>query len=171
MEFLVGFWVVCGIAGAIIGSSKNAGCGGFILGLLLGPIGLLAAFTLDNRQQCPQCKSRVDDGAVMCPQCHAAMDVSNRGRRVVSTKSVEESEEEEDQQVHFKCKACRTSLSWPAADAGNKILCTNCGEPATVPDFSGSAKTARNVITCPDCNGQVSRRLSQCPHCGSPIDG
>lgn len=38
--FLI-FWVICGFIGAAIGSNKNMGCAGFLLGVLLGPIGII----------------------------------------------------------------------------------------------------------------------------------
>lgn len=42
MEGLIFFWLICGLLGALIGSGKKMGSlGGFLLGLLLGPIGLI----------------------------------------------------------------------------------------------------------------------------------
>ena len=171
MEIIVGFWIVCGIVGAIIGSAKNAGPAGFALGLLLGPLGVIAAFILDNRRKCPQCKGRVDDGAQICQHCHSAIVQLGRGSRKGAKPDSTTADDDHDQeQVHFKCKQCRTALTWPAADAGNKILCSECGVPTIVPDYSGAASTSgRNLRTCPDCGGQVSRRASDCPHCGCPL--
>ena len=38
------FWIVFGVVGAMIMSGKGrSGCGGFALGVLLGPIGLIMA--------------------------------------------------------------------------------------------------------------------------------
>ncbi len=46
MFYLI-IWIALGIVGAMISSNKgNSGCGGFALGVLLGPIGLLIAFFL-----------------------------------------------------------------------------------------------------------------------------
>lgn len=42
-------WVACPFLGDMVGSRRNAGGAGFILGLLLGPLGVLLAFGLDNR--------------------------------------------------------------------------------------------------------------------------
>lgn len=58
----IAVWVVCGLIGAAIGSSKNLGCAGFMLGVLLGPIGLIViavmaakpASTLDRIQARPE---------------------------------------------------------------------------------------------------------------------
>lgn len=72
MDFgtLIAFWLVCGIVGGIIGSAKNAGVQGFIVGLMLGPLGVLAAFAVDGREKCSQCGTKLNMGAKICPQCH-----------------------------------------------------------------------------------------------------
>ena len=71
LMILFGTWFTCGIAGAIIGSSKNAAFGGFILGFFLGPLGVIAAFAIDGRRKCPKCATRVNAGASICPQCRS----------------------------------------------------------------------------------------------------
>ena len=44
MSFFI-IWICLGIVGAMISSNKgNSGCAGFLLGVLLGPIGLLITF-------------------------------------------------------------------------------------------------------------------------------
>ena len=42
MEFVL-LWLLCGFIAGIIGSKKGEGCVGFIVGVLLGPFGILAA--------------------------------------------------------------------------------------------------------------------------------
>ena len=65
---------VCGIVGYAIADQKNAGMPGFWLGLLLGPIGIvIAAVALDNRPQCPACRSRIERGASVCPACRCSL--------------------------------------------------------------------------------------------------
>lgn len=50
MEFvIIGVWLVCGIVGRIVGSQKGAGTLGAVLGLLLGPLGVIAAGFVDAR--------------------------------------------------------------------------------------------------------------------------
>ena len=44
-------------------------------------------------------------------------------------------------------------------------LCFKCAEEI---QREQELKTS-NLITCPDCNGSVSKRASTCPHCGCPI--
>jgi len=86
MLVVVGFWALCGIAAAITLSNKGrSGCGGFLLGFLLGPIGLALALVmkadqavLDGQQirsgaarTCPSCAEVVKIEAVKCKHCGA----------------------------------------------------------------------------------------------------
>jgi len=41
--------IICGILGAWIGSTKNRGGMGFVLGILLGPIGLIIIAILEKK--------------------------------------------------------------------------------------------------------------------------
>lgn len=61
--------IVCGICGVIVSHPRNASHIGFWLGLLLGPLGVLAAFRLDCRRKCYRCATRLDDDAEVCPGC------------------------------------------------------------------------------------------------------
>jgi hypothetical protein len=63
------FWVACGIIAAGIASQKKAGITGFFLGLFFGPLGVLGACFLDERERCPHCRHRVDDGVRICGVC------------------------------------------------------------------------------------------------------
>jgi hypothetical protein len=63
-------WLVCGIIAAMIGSKKGESCLGFIIGALLGPIGiLLAILSRGNRKACPSCKEMINKKAKVCPHC------------------------------------------------------------------------------------------------------
>ena len=75
------FWCLCGIPGASVGSIKNAGKQGFLLGSLLGPLGVIAAFALDRRPKCRACQRRIENhelcfdsqsgssGGTLCSDC------------------------------------------------------------------------------------------------------
>ena len=77
-------WLLCGIAAASIASNKgDRGCFGFILGILLGPIGVIIALLsspkqakLDERalksgkmKKCPVCAELVKAEATKCRHC------------------------------------------------------------------------------------------------------
>lgn len=63
------YFIVFGFLGYAVGSAKNAGNEGFLLGGLFGPLGILVTFALDNRNQCGRCGTRLDGKPEICPQC------------------------------------------------------------------------------------------------------
>jgi hypothetical protein len=78
-ETIVGILIIgavcCAICGGIVGARNDAYHGGMILGLLFGPVGVLAAFALDSRPSCPHCGGRIDAALFpVCPHCGGAID-------------------------------------------------------------------------------------------------
>ncbi len=71
--------LVCGLVGALITSSKQGGCAGFLLGFLFGPIGILIAAVMANQSQirqdtnlrypCPYCAELILRDAKVCRFC------------------------------------------------------------------------------------------------------
>ena len=66
------FWTWFGSvpAAGIIGHARQAAIAGAVLGLFLGPIGVVAAFALDGRASCPHCAGRLDGRGQICQHCH-----------------------------------------------------------------------------------------------------
>ena len=73
MEALVLGWIagaaICGALGYVVGNAKAAGAAGFWLGFLLGPLGIIVAFAIDQRPKCPKCLGRVEPPAKVCQHC------------------------------------------------------------------------------------------------------
>jgi hypothetical protein len=73
-------WLLCPIADGVAASGKEAVLFGVLCGLLLGPLGVVAALGLDDRPKCPRCGERLnsDRGKTTgrkilfstCPHCH-----------------------------------------------------------------------------------------------------
>ncbi len=73
MEILF-FWFLCGIVSALIGKQKGFGCNGFLLGVLLGPIGIIIVLLVKgNRKQCTFCKELINSDAIKCPKCRSKL--------------------------------------------------------------------------------------------------
>jgi hypothetical protein len=87
-------WGVCGVIAAAVASDKGrSGCGGLLLGLLLGPIGLAIVLLMGKqardatagKRPCPACREPVEPAATICPHC----------RTVFSDEQVSEALEEQ----------------------------------------------------------------------------
>lgn len=63
-------WFASVPAAGLIGHARHAGVAGAVLGLFLGPIGVVAAFALDGRASCPHCAGRLDGRGQICQHCH-----------------------------------------------------------------------------------------------------
>ncbi len=83
MEFIF-IWLIFGVISALIASNKGrSGCGWFIIGVLLGPLGIILALVISknedrttrnvrdrrDRKACPYCKEFIKVNAVKCKHC------------------------------------------------------------------------------------------------------
>lgn len=64
------FWIASAIFGSVIRSQKDAPSVDVSLGIILGPLGLIAALAIDGRSMCPRCKRRLNGQTTECPHCH-----------------------------------------------------------------------------------------------------
>ena len=83
MEYLV-LCILCGVAGMIILQNKGrSGCAGFLLGAMLGPIGIVIALVMGRNtakldddaldagtvRRCPWCAELIRTEAIACKHC------------------------------------------------------------------------------------------------------
>ena len=68
--------LIMALVGLLIGKSKERGCAGFFLGLLLGPLGwIITALLADDRPRCPECLGVVNEYANKCQNCGADLNL------------------------------------------------------------------------------------------------
>ncbi len=72
--------VVCSVLGRAVGAARMAFYTGMLLGLFFGPMGVLVAFAVDKRTQCPNCFSRLGGLARQCPYCRVTLRWEQRPR-------------------------------------------------------------------------------------------
>ncbi len=71
-------WLACPIAGLLAAADRNAAGPGLLAGLLLGPLGVIAALGFDARPCCPRCGGRLNAGLSrrppwLCQHCRAPL--------------------------------------------------------------------------------------------------
>ena len=60
----------CGLIGLAVGRTRGREFAGFMLGLLLGPLGICIAIALqDNRRKCIFCRFSIPNEAIACGNC------------------------------------------------------------------------------------------------------
>ena len=81
MEQLVLWWFIFGIAAGVVTAARSQNAlgfvPGFLIGVILGPIGLLISFfikptkakLMKGKRECPFCREALDVRATVCPHC------------------------------------------------------------------------------------------------------
>ena len=72
--------------------------------------------------------------------------------------------------ITFNCDNCGQNISIDEAGAGSVVECPKCERLTTVPSAQQAATTPQaNLINCPDCGRQISKRAASCPNCGARL--
>src|SRR5438270_9229889 len=136
-SFLGAYWLIVGIPSALIGALichyKNAWSAGFLLGLIFGPIGALAVFTLDRK--CPKCRGYLNGKPAVCPHCRSVLEWGRRRQMVdgPSRPNRKSAIHEDDENLALAMLESASDTGQPdprktAADGRSKLLpCPDCG--------------------------------------------
>jgi len=120
--FAIADAVICAFFGLMLGAPKNRGVEGFLLGFLLGPIGLVVIAVQGKvyKRRCPYCRAGIPEKASRCRHC--AADLSPRfENHVQPIMAIPISAFPAP--VHFYYIGCKQELS---AAAGQRVSCPYC---------------------------------------------
>jgi Double zinc ribbon len=118
------FWIWFGsaVGAAIVGNSRQAALAGFVLGLFLGPLGIVAAFALDGRPCCPHCAGRLDGRGQICQHCQRPLRWEESGSGSIQLPSLIAPRSSAD---FMRCPHCSAALRERSAE------CPDCGGAIT----------------------------------------
>jgi hypothetical protein len=75
--------------------------------------------------------------------------------------------------IEFNCPACNTPCQVDDTAAGMQSECPHCSAAITIPENPPEPRpppTPGNLIQCPDCAQQVSKKAEACPRCGRKLN-
>ena len=116
LESAILYWLLCGVVGGAIGAMKGRVGPGVLLGVFLGPLGILLSIGLKNQKEidkkhtkkCPYCAERVQKDAKMCKHCGKNVEI-------------------------FRCPRCKKGLYRPELPPGSEFQCPVCAYSQTMP--------------------------------------
>ena len=155
LVILMIFWILCGIGAGIAASNKGrSGCGWFILGILLGPFGILFAVLVapvspmvtkqatptpapslpkpnlsDETKICPACAETIKLAATKCRYCGERFDADQVTRDLAAHE-----EELAPRQEKIRCPVCGfwEVKNVPLPDGRYGFWCFYCRKPMQI---------------------------------------
>jgi predicted RNA-binding Zn-ribbon protein involved in translation (DUF1610 family) len=147
--------------------------------------------TVGKRAKCPHCGE-----LTLVPGPQSAAEPAGSARPALASRSPQASDDI-GQRIEFPCPACKLQMRTPAAAAGKRGKCPNCGatvqiprhssagaagdsQPAPTgsrePQRSGAVPNAASITaTCPACGKRIraaadaAGKTGRCPQCGGTI--
>lgn len=139
MIYLI-IWIVCGIiAGAVYSNRGRSGISGFLIGVLLGPLGIILALVSKPNTQELESRSLASGDLKKCPNCAELV----RG----------------DARV---CKHCGREFTGPAVQASLSYQHLRTDTPKKAQPY---VKITATGGACSACGEAVERGAAQCPAC------
>lgn len=150
MEYFIGWVLIGGFVGALIGQTKGRTGDGFLLGALLGIIGwILILAGPDKRNKCPQCRGPVPQGAAKCMHCGSDVTLTKPGHyRPKDTpflaQAIKQAQELKIRIVTCKCNLCSGNIEFDSdnfdPDNPPAIPCPHCGAETQlyIPSLKGA---------------------------------
>jgi hypothetical protein len=169
-------WIGCVILAAIVGSRKEAQLEGGLLGLLFGPLGVIAALGLDSRGFCYRCGARLNRRPQICQFCHSPLIWTDFG-----STSPEEAEKKRLAREKFKADEQAAAEQIAAERAAEKKRRAEEKAAARAAKARAEAETAQpanqsqEFVKC-SCGlrlqvpASLRGQQGQCPQCGNVFD-
>lgn len=67
--------------------------------------------------------------------------------------------------MKISCPHCSQKYDIAQEDVGADFECVKCNHTFQLV----AEPQSQNLMKCPDCNREISRRAESCPHCGAPL--